>query len=208
MNTIYDGLENQTHFMSRKDYNKIRSKHLIKDKDGSYNIKNLDSYAKDLRSNSFAYYDTEVELQLKSFLASSPKEIAFGLAFENGKSGRLVGVLCKTCPSEQREVNPDKIITENPGLNFFAIGHSHPENFAHSPNPSPFAYVEPSKTVKHLVDYRTVIPGNSRHPLLILSNKGITIYQSLKVGDPIHSNPSIILWNTKKHINFMDAIQR
>ncbi len=208
LNTIYDGLDNQTHFMSRRDYNNIRKNHLIKDKDGNHKIKNLDVYAKDLRSNSFAYFDSKVESQLRTFFDSSPEEVAFGLAFENGKSGRLIGVMCKTCPVFERTIIPDNVVNENSGLNFFAIGHSHPGNYKHAPRPSPFSFILPSNTIVNPVDYRTVIGGVTHHPLMILSNKGITIYQSLNIGDLYYSNPSVTLWNNKKHINYMDAIQK
>jgi hypothetical protein len=203
LDVINDDLPNQTHFIKSADGSKgyfgIMSDNIKEKEDGSFEIKDPNKFATDIRNNSTAFYTKKTEGAMrKAFKNSSPdKEFGFGLVFKPN-SRELEFVLCKSCISSYNEKdnsyeleNLDDITTDYPDKTFFATGHSHPKNAGyHAPKPT-------LPNSKSHVDYRPIL-NNNGHPAFILSERGITVYPANNKGFDANINNWIIIPFDKK----------
>ncbi|MCF8447712.1 MAG: hypothetical protein K9H61_12015, partial [Bacteroidia bacterium] len=205
LGSINDKLENQTHFMySADDYNNVIS---------GNSGKSTEEIGSAIREKSIAYYDSNTEKKMKEAFKRYPNgEFAFILGFKNSVSKKLsfeILYSCKPISKEQAEAyrksNTDfngeygviwSGFEKEMNAKFYApflTGHSHPLFSTHSnpENPSQAKFYEfPNLNMNprfinsdELVDYKMYL--NSPHPLMILSRKGISIYQGLMQGDEV-----------------------
>lgn len=204
LNVINDDKPNETHFINAEEHYRIMYANYEKKEDGSYGIKDPNTFATDIRNNSTAFYTKKTEAVMKQAFKNSPTngEIGFALAFKVG-SRELEFLICTTCTSNDDgdgySIDLSPINQEFSNRTVFAVGHSHP-----SVNSKPYKPTPPEVTkynVPFLRDYKSVLQNaENGHPALIISESGITIYHAnnkMEVLKEMNKHWWLIRWNDK-----------